>query len=64
MLANLITLAKQSYRAEVLSLAVFNTNTIAKRCYESLGFVETALEKGEHSWDGQVWDLILMEMRC
>ena len=45
MLANLITLAKQSYGAEVLSLAVFNTNTIAKRCYESLGFVETALEK-------------------
>ncbi|CAM3606898.1 GNAT family N-acetyltransferase [Vibrio aquimaris] len=64
MLANLITLTKQSYRAELLSLAVFNTNTTAKRCYESLGFVETALEKGERSWDGQVWDLITMEMRC
>ncbi|GLT17726.1 N-acetyltransferase [Vibrio zhanjiangensis] len=64
MLKQLIALAKEKYQAEMLSLVVFNTNKTAKRCYESLGFVETSLEKGKRSWDGQVWDLITMEMRC
>ncbi|NOH71057.1 GNAT family N-acetyltransferase [Vibrio pectenicida] len=60
MLIQLITLAKEQLQAKTLSLAVFKTNTVARCCYESLGFVVTYYETGTQSWDGEVWDLLTM----
>ena len=61
MLIQLITLARKQLQAKALSLAVFKTNTVAKCCYESLGFVVTSYETGTQSWDGEAWDLLTME---
>ncbi|MBU2895372.1 GNAT family N-acetyltransferase [Vibrio hepatarius] len=61
MLKQLMALAKEQLQAKVLSLAVFKTNTVAKCCYESLGFVVTSHEIVTPSWDGEKWDLLIME---
>ncbi len=63
MLTQLITLSKTQHHAQVLSLAVFERNTVAKNCYESLGFEVTSRESGERSFDGEIWDLLFMEKR-
>ncbi|WP_343283921.1 GNAT family N-acetyltransferase [Vibrio sp. Of14-4] len=61
MLKQLIKQAKERHHVKTLSLLVFETNTIAKRCYESLGFVAISHEKGTQSWDGELWNLLTME---
>jgi ribosomal protein S18 acetylase RimI-like enzyme len=61
MLNQLIEKARVEYKAQVLTLAVFERNVVAKRCYESLGFVVTSRESGTRSFDGELWDLLLME---
>ncbi|MEK2158802.1 GNAT family protein [Vibrio parahaemolyticus] len=63
MLVKLIKLAKMEYQASTLSLAVFDRNIVAKNCYKSLGFVVTSKEIGTRSFNGEVWDLLLMEKR-
>ena len=63
MLSQLIDLAKEEYSASLLSLAVFERNTIAKNCYESLGFSVASIENGTRSFDGEVWGLLRMERR-
>ncbi|MEH0715848.1 GNAT family N-acetyltransferase [Vibrio campbellii] len=59
MLGQLIELAKEKYSASVLSLVVFDQNTVAKNCYESLGFVVTSYEVGA----SEEWGLLHMEKR-
>lgn len=61
MLCQLIQLATSEYRADALSLAVFEHNTAAIRCYESLGFVVTSRESGMRSFSGESWVLLRME---
>ena len=63
MLGQLIELARTKYNASLLSLAVFEQNKVAKSCYESLGFKVTSYEKGTRSFEGETWDLLLMEKR-
>ncbi|MGF1754218.1 GNAT family N-acetyltransferase [Vibrio makurazakiensis] len=61
MLGKLVELAKVKYNASVLSLAVFDQNTVAKNCYESLGFSVISIENSTRSFDGEVWGLLRME---
>lgn len=61
MLQQLIELAHIDHNAQVLSLAVFERNTVAKKCYESLGFQVTSHQSGTRSFGGEPWDLLLME---
>ena len=63
MLKHLIELSKTKYNAQVLSLAVFERNVVAKTCYESLGFQVTSHESGTRSFEGETWDLLLMDKR-
>ncbi|EJF7266457.1 GNAT family N-acetyltransferase [Vibrio parahaemolyticus] len=63
MLGQLIALAKEEFKANLLSLAVFERNVVAKNCYESLGFSVTSIEHDTRSFDGEVWGLIRMERR-
>jgi RimJ/RimL family protein N-acetyltransferase len=63
MLKQLIELARIDHYAQVLSLAVFERNTVAKNCYESLGFQVTSHQSGTRSFGGEPWDLLLMEKR-
>ncbi|MDN3617340.1 GNAT family N-acetyltransferase [Vibrio gallaecicus] len=61
MLGQLIELAKEKYTTNVLSLAVFEQNTVARNCYESLGFSVTSYEVGTRSFEGEDWGLLHME---
>ncbi|NOH82074.1 GNAT family N-acetyltransferase [Vibrio sp. RE86] len=63
MLGQLIELAKEKYTISVLSLAVFEQNTVARNCYESLGFSVTSYEVGTRSFEGEKWGLLHMEKR-
>lgn len=63
MLGQLIELAKANYAASVLSLAVFEQNTVARNCYESLGFAITSYEVGMRPFEGEEWGLLHMEKR-
>ena len=63
MLTKLIELSRTQHHAQVLSLAVFERNTVAKNCYESLGFKVTSHESGTRCFENEVWDLLLMEKR-
>jgi len=63
MLGQLIELAKEKYTTNVLSLAVFEQNTVARNCYESLGFSVTSYEVGTRSFEGEDWGLLHMEKR-
>ncbi|MGR5139953.1 GNAT family N-acetyltransferase [Vibrio jasicida] len=63
MLGQLIELAKEKYITNVLSLAVFEQNTVARNCYESLGFSVTSYEVGTRSFGGEDWGLLHMEKR-
>ncbi len=63
MLGQLIELAKEKYTTSVLSLAVFEQNTVARNCYESLGFSITSYEVGTRSFEGEEWGLLHMEKR-
>ncbi|MBD1559935.1 GNAT family N-acetyltransferase [Vibrio sp. S9_S30] len=61
MLVQLLELAKEKYNVSRLSLAVFDRNTVAKNCYESLGFSVTSHEVGTRSFEGEEWGLLRME---
>ncbi|WP_073602031.1 GNAT family N-acetyltransferase [Vibrio aerogenes] len=61
MLLLLADRAKTDFDCLLLSLAVFGHNQVARRCYESLGFQITAVEKGTRSYGGELWDLVRME---
>ncbi|OAJ93115.1 GNAT family N-acetyltransferase [Vibrio bivalvicida] len=63
MLGQLIELAEEKYNASIFSLAVFDQNTVARNCYESLGFVVSSHEIGTRSFEGEVWGLLRMEKR-
>ncbi len=41
--------------AEAVQLNVFDENTAAKKCYESVGFVERAIDKNVFSYQGELW---------
>jgi len=60
MLQQLIDFAISSLNAQEISLAVFEHNHVARRCYESLGFVVIAYEQGTRTFDGEVWNLLRM----
>ncbi|KXI20961.1 GNAT family N-acetyltransferase [Photobacterium sanguinicancri] len=61
MLLQLIDKAVNTFNAKQVSLAVFDHNHAAKACYFSLGFEVSSTEKGLRSFNGEPWDLILME---
>lgn len=63
MLGQLIELARKKYHTRVLSLAVFEQNVVAKKCYESLGFSVTSIENSTRSFNGENWGLLHMERR-
>lgn len=63
MMCQLINLAQAKYQASKLSLAVFEQNTAAMNCYQSLGFSVTEREIGTRSFEGQQWTLLRMEKR-
>ncbi|NOH97743.1 GNAT family N-acetyltransferase [Vibrio sp. 99-70-13A1] len=63
MLSQLTELAEEKYNANLLSLAVFERNTVARNCYESLGFVITSSESGTRIFEGETWSLLHMEKR-
>lgn len=41
--------------ARTVQLNVFNENTLAKQCYEKVGFVERAIDQDAFSHDGELW---------
>lgn len=41
--------------AEAVQLNVFNENTLAKRCYEKVGFVERNIEKDVFPYKDELW---------
>ena len=59
MLMQVIRLARENYRAKVLSLAVFKDNSVAKHCYQSLGFIEQQMI--QRTFKEECWDLLMME---
>ncbi|WP_341851258.1 GNAT family N-acetyltransferase [Vibrio vulnificus] len=63
MLMLLIDKARLDFSATKLSLGVFEQNTVARKCYESLGFEVVSTEIGTRSFNGKLWDLVRMEKR-
>lgn len=59
MLMQVIRLARENYRAKVLSLAAFKDNSVAKHCYQSLGFIEKQMI--QRTFKEECWDLLMME---
>ncbi len=41
--------------AKAVQLNVFNENTLAKQCYEKVGFVERAVDKDVFSYQNELW---------
>tara|TARA_R110001583_G_scaffold9433_13_gene44824 strand:- start:3933 stop:4412 length:480 start_codon:yes stop_codon:yes gene_type:complete len=63
MVESVIVKAQADFGCEIISLAVFDHNTVAKNCYKSLGFNIVATELGTRSYKGKVWNLVRMEKR-
>ncbi|EPW5431755.1 GNAT family N-acetyltransferase, partial [Vibrio cholerae] len=63
MLMLLIDKARLDFSATKLSLGVFEQNTVARKCYESLGFEVVSTEIGTRAFNGKLWDLVRMEKR-
>ncbi|MCD6671099.1 GNAT family N-acetyltransferase [Vibrio cholerae] len=63
MLMLLIDKARLNFSATKLSLGVFEQNTVARKCYESLGFEVVSTEIGTRAFNGKLWDLVRMEKR-
>lgn len=61
MLSDLIEFAHSQFNAKRLSLAVFEHNKAAIRCYRGLGFQTTLKESNIRSFNGVAWDLLSME---
>ena len=41
--------------AKAVQLNVFNENTLAKQCYEKVGFVERKIDKDVFSYKDELW---------
>ncbi|RXJ74934.1 GNAT family N-acetyltransferase [Veronia nyctiphanis] len=57
-----IDYATENLSAHSLSLAVFEKNTPAIRCYESLGFRVTGRETSVRSFNNEDWPLLRMSL--
>ncbi|MCG9753271.1 GNAT family N-acetyltransferase [Vibrio brasiliensis] len=60
MLQLLTDYARSNFMVSQLKLAVFEHNTVARQCYQSLGFKVDRIEQGTRSYEGQDWNLVLM----
>ena len=63
MVESVVVKAQADFGCEIISLAVFDHNVIAKNCYKSLGFNVVTTELGTRSYKGKEWDLVRMEKR-
>ncbi|PSW21695.1 N-acetyltransferase [Photobacterium sanctipauli] len=63
MLEEVMLKAKSQFDCAEISLAVFEHNKAAKKCYEELGFETYDQEVGRVVPNGDSWDLALMEKR-
>ncbi|GAB3536391.1 GNAT family N-acetyltransferase [Photobacterium alginatilyticum] len=54
--------AQEELSAETVSLAVFEQNLKAIKCYESIGFKTFARETGVITFNGEDWPLLRMKM--
>ncbi|HAS3166176.1 TPA: GNAT family N-acetyltransferase, partial [Vibrio cholerae] len=63
MLMLLIDKARLDFSATKISLGVFEQNTVARKCYESLGFEVVSTEISTRAFNGKLWDLVRMEKR-
>ncbi len=63
MIMLLIDKVRSDFSATMLSLGVFEHNTVARKCYESLGFNVVGNESGTRTFNGQLWGLVRMEKR-
>ncbi len=61
MLQELMDKAESEYACKRLGLGVFQHNTSAIKCYQSLGFEVVALETGIRQFQGEDWALLFME---
>ncbi|MDV6251088.1 GNAT family N-acetyltransferase [Vibrio sp. EA2] len=61
MMSLAIEKARKDLSAEMLSLAVFEHNTAARKCYEALGFTTLTIESGTRYFNGESWKLLRME---
>ena len=61
MITSLLKIAKNDLTCDRISLAVFEHNEVAKKCYQSLGFNIIATELGTRSFKGKMWNLVRME---
>ena len=43
-----------------MTLYVYDQNPIAKKCYESVGFKQTTIEKAQFEYKNEKWDRYLM----
>ncbi|WP_319536969.1 GNAT family N-acetyltransferase [uncultured Vibrio sp.] len=61
MMSLAIEKARNDLSAEMFSLVVFEHNTAARKCYESLGFATFTVESGTRYFNGESWKLLRME---
>lgn len=61
MIESTIAKAHIIFHCNVISLAVFSHNIVAKKCYASLGFKEVSIELDVRRCVDKPWDLIRME---
>lgn len=52
--------AQQRFSAEILSLAVFENNSQAVKCYEALGFEKYERDENARHFKGKAWPLLRM----
>jgi len=57
-----IKYAREELNASEINLGVFKNNESAYRCYSSVGFKETGIEKGAYDFNGESWDCIEMKL--
>ena len=60
-LVNLITrYIFEILKIDEVTLYVYDQNPIAKKCYESVGFKQTTIEKAQFEYKNEKWDRYLM----
>lgn len=50
--------------AEAVQLNVFSENTLAKQCYEKVGFVERSMDKDVFAYKDELWSRCNMIVSC